>query len=60
MNKNLATTQNDPKLYELVAIKKLLVFALLSNGAKQEKVASALGVSQSTISKMFPKGTFDD
>lgn len=45
---------------ELVAIKRLLVFALLQQpGVTQAQIASALGTSQSQISKMLaanPKG----
>lgn len=43
---------------ELEGIKKLLIFALLRNGSSQRDVAKALGVNQSTISRMFPKGLF--
>ena len=39
---------------ELVAIKRLLVFALLQQpGVTQAQVATALGVAQSQISKMI-------
>jgi predicted XRE-type DNA-binding protein len=41
---------------ELDAIKRLLILALLRQGVKQDEIASALRVSQSTISKMFPGG----
>jgi predicted transcriptional regulator len=41
---------------ELVAIKKLLVYALLENGMSQEAVAAALGKDQSYVSRMFGKG----
>ena len=44
------------ELAELVAIKRLLTFALLKFGATQNEVAAALGVSQSTVSKLFPGG----
>ncbi len=37
-------------------IKRLLILALLRDRVKQEVVAKALGVAQSTISKMFPGG----
>ena len=43
-------------LDELVAIKRLLILALLRDGLSQAEVAAAIGVTQSTISKMFPKG----
>lgn len=47
---------SDPVLAELVAIKRLLVFALLKSGASQTYVATALGVDQSQVSRMFPGG----
>ena len=37
-------------------IKRLLILALLSDGYSQASLASALGVSQATISRMFPGG----
>jgi len=43
-------------LDELTAIKRLLIFALVKEGATQSQIAGALGTSQSQISKMFPKG----
>jgi len=46
----------DPVLAELVAIKRLLVFALLREGAKQEDIGKALGVNKSNVSRMFPDG----
>ena len=49
-------TPTDPVLAELVAIKRLMVFALLRCGATQRDVASALGVDQSQVSRMFPGG----
>lgn len=49
----------DPIASDLADIKRLLVFALLRNGASQGEVASALGVKQSTVSRMFPGGLRD-
>jgi predicted XRE-type DNA-binding protein len=46
----------DPLLAELVAIKRLMVFALLKSGASQKHVATALGVDQSQVSRMYPGG----
>ncbi len=46
----------DPIVDELVAIRKLLVYALVENGMSQEAVAAALGTNQSTVSRMFGKG----
>jgi predicted XRE-type DNA-binding protein len=39
---------------ELVDIKRILTLMLLRDGASQEEIASALGVNQSSISRMFP------
>jgi predicted XRE-type DNA-binding protein len=42
---------------ELVAIKRLLIFALLQQpGVTQAQIATALGTSQSQISKMLGAG----
>ncbi len=49
--------ETDQKLDELVAIKRLLVLALLKSGLTQAQVAGALGVDRSQISRMFPKGS---
>jgi predicted transcriptional regulator len=48
---------DDPLLSELVSIKRLLAFALLRMGASQGEVASALGVDQSAVSRMFSTAT---
>jgi predicted transcriptional regulator len=45
----------DPILTELAEIKRLLMLGLLNSGATQSDIAKALGVSQGTVSKMFPK-----
>ena len=41
-------------LRELEDIKRLLILALLRDGVGQGDIAKALGVSQPTISRMFP------
>lgn len=46
----------DQTIKELVAIRKLLVLALLRSGMTQSQVAGALGVDRSVVSRMFPKG----
>lgn len=48
--------QTDPVLSELVAIKQLLVIALLRGGMQQSQIASAIGVANATLSRAFPKG----
>lgn len=51
-----APAHNDPVLTELQSIKRLLILLLAERGAQQEEIATALNVSQSSVSKMFPKG----
>lgn len=41
-------------LRELEDIKRLLMLALFREGASQAEIAKALGVSQPSISRMFP------
>ena len=41
---------------ELGAIKRLMIAALQRDGMSQEALAAALGVNQSSISRMFAKG----
>lgn len=42
---------------ELVLIRKLIVFSLLNAGVSQEKVAAAIGVDRSQVSRMFAKSS---
>ena len=48
--------QVEVMIENLDAIKKLLVLQALDAGHTQGQVATALGVAQSSISKMFPGG----
>jgi predicted transcriptional regulator len=41
-------------MQEVAAVKRLLIFKLLRDGASQADVATALGVNQSQVSRMFP------
>jgi predicted XRE-type DNA-binding protein len=41
---------------EMIAIKKLIILALMRGGASQAQIASALGVDQSRVSRLFPGG----
>jgi DNA-binding transcriptional ArsR family regulator len=41
-------------LRELEDIKRLMILALLRDGVPQGDIAKAMGVSQPTISRMFP------
>jgi hypothetical protein len=49
--------ESEQMLKELIAIRKLLVLALLKSGLTQAQVAGALDIDRSLISRMFPKGT---
>lgn len=56
-------TKNDPVdelgqsvLKELEILRKLAILDLLDRGYSQAQIADVLGVNQSTISRMFPKG----
>lgn len=46
----------DPVQKELSDIKRLMIFTLLRDGVSQGEVAAALGISQATVSRMFPGG----
>ncbi len=57
----MAKKKGDPEqpigvLRDLENIKRLLLLALLRSGASQAEVSKALGVSQPSISRMFPTG----
>lgn len=41
---------------EITAVKKLLIVSLILKGLKQGQVARVIGVSDGTLSSMFPKG----
>jgi hypothetical protein len=41
---------------EMRAVKMLLILQALAVGCQQKHVAAALGVSDATLSRMFPKG----
>lgn len=41
---------------EMRSVKMLLILQALALGCQQKHVAAALGVSDATLSRMFPKG----
>jgi len=43
---------------ELVAIKKLLILGLVNSGVKLAEIGAALDLDRTSVSRMFPKGTF--
>ncbi len=54
--KKSAAVGEEAVVKELVDIKRLMVLALLRDGASQSDIAAALGVSQPSVSRMFPGG----
>ena len=54
MAKRNAASEAIGVLKELDDIKRLLILALLRDGVSQGDISKALGVSQPTISRMFP------
>lgn len=48
--------ESNETLEELRAIKMMLILNALAQGCQQKHVAAALGVSDATLSRMFPKG----
>jgi hypothetical protein len=47
---------NAELLEEVRAVKMMLILNALTQGCQQKHVAAALGVSEATLSRMFPKG----
>jgi len=45
---------SDPIEAELNSLKKLMILFLLKAGTNQDEIALALGVDQSSVSRMFP------
>jgi DNA-binding transcriptional regulator LsrR (DeoR family) len=41
---------------DMRSVKMLLILQALASGCQQKHVAAALGVSDATLSRMFPKG----
>lgn len=41
---------------ELRSVKMLLILQAMATGCQQKHIAAALGVSEATLSRMFPKG----
>ena len=47
---------DDELLAEMRDVKRLLVLQLMESGTPQGRIASMLGVSPATMSRMLPKG----
>lgn len=54
VKRKAAQQAGDPSLDELKSLKRLLVLQLMVSGVKTTDIATALGVDQSTISKLVP------
>jgi hypothetical protein len=52
----MVPNQNSEVLEELRAVKMLLILNALAQGCQQKHVAATIGVSNATLSRMFPKG----
>jgi hypothetical protein len=50
------TNANNSLADELRSVKMLLILQALASGCQQKHIAAALGVSDATLSRMFPKG----
>jgi DNA-binding transcriptional regulator LsrR (DeoR family) len=48
--------ETDDLLGEIRAVKMLMILQLLRQGVKQGQIATMLGVSEATMSRMLPKG----
>lgn len=51
----MKSVQGDEVVRELEAIKRLLMLMLMRAGATQADIAAALGVNQSSVSRMLPR-----
>jgi DNA-binding transcriptional regulator LsrR (DeoR family) len=51
-------TDQDAKtlIKEMRDVKMLLILQMLNSGVRQRQLATALGVSEATMSRMLPKG----
>lgn len=51
-------TDGDAKalIKEMRDVKMLLVLQMLNSGVRQRQIATALGISEATMSRMLPKG----
>jgi predicted transcriptional regulator len=56
----MALSTEELLVEELSGIKKLMMLQLLAIGYKQKDLASVLGVSEATLSRMLPKGITKD
>lgn len=52
----MASSDQEKILAELEGIKKLQILELLAKGFSQNQIALTLGISQASVSRMFPKG----
>ena len=51
----MAKVKNDSLLEEMRAVKRLLILQLLVSGVQAKDIATALGVSLSSVSRLVPR-----
>lgn len=56
----MTSDQADLLISEIQSVKKLMMLQLLAIGYKQKQIATVLGVSEATLSRMLPKGLAKD
>lgn len=54
--KIMENTAIESLVEEMRSVKMLLILQALALGCHQKHVATALGISEATLSRMFPKG----
>jgi len=52
----MSEANNGSLLQEMQWVRKLLMLQVLASGYQQKDIASLLGVSDATLSRMLPKG----
>ena len=56
----MSDSEGQALLEEMQAIKRLLILQLMASGYKQKDIATVLGISPATMSRMLPKGCSKD
>jgi DNA-binding NarL/FixJ family response regulator len=52
--------KTEQKTGDLEALKRLMILDLTQRGIRQKRIALALGISEATLSTMFPKGLLSE
>jgi hypothetical protein len=56
MRESVVTGEVRELVNEVSAVKNLLILQALALGCQQKHIAAALGISEATVSRIFPKG----